>query len=135
MWQKLTDCRARRPRQQQRQQLGRVLRQVSRRSMGSRPQPQLETCLSTHASCHTPSRSRFYPELPSTYHQYWQRRWIARPRPRDFCVLRFQGRSSPYEQSIGEPPGQARYHEQHDCLWSFPEQDDEGYTGEIQRCH
>jgi len=103
--------------------------------MGPCPQPQPKARLPAHTSCYAPSRSRFYPELPRTHHQYRQRRRLACPRARDFRLLRFQSRPSPHEQSAGKPPGQARYYKQHDCVRSLPEQDDEGHIGEVQGRH
>jgi NAD(P)-dependent dehydrogenase (short-subunit alcohol dehydrogenase family) len=64
----LTTSRTRRHRQQQRQQLGRVLRQLSCRSMGPCPQPKPQARLPTHTSRYASSRSCFVAYFSRPHH-------------------------------------------------------------------
>lgn len=131
----LTSNRARRTRQQQRQQLGRVLRYVPIRCLGPRPHTQPEARLPAHPSRHTAPRGRTVLHLALESDQHRLRRWPPRACARDIRVLSLEGRSAPHEPRARQPSGQEGHHKQHHCLRAVPEQDDEGDIGEVQGCH
>jgi hypothetical protein len=97
--------RTRRPHQQLRLQLGRVLRHLPRRRLGPRPHPQPQTRLPTHPSRNPPARSCAVPALPVARHQHRLCRRSARPRARDLCLLGLQSRTAPHVARAGESLG------------------------------
>lgn len=126
--------RARRPNQQQRQQLGRVLRHIPLGRMGPRPNPQPQARLPAHPSRDAAPRSRLLARLARPRHKHRQHRRAARPLARNLRLLRQQSRPAPHEPRARQPPRQARHHEQYRCVRPVPEQDDEGDAGEVQGC-